>query len=323
MRVVCCLLFGTLALAAAQNPPLKLVATIPLPNIEGRLGRPAADLTGQRVFVPATTANTLEIVNIASGRVSGSVKGLKGPLAVAYLPVKNRVFVANRDDGTIRIFDGKSFSQLASVNRTINADRLRVHLPTASVLGTYGTGGVVVMNADGKVTAELRMESHPEGLEPDRSSNRIFVNDLARKSIIVADRTTGAPMRTWPLSTASNNLEMAYDSAGQRLFVTGRRPPKLIIINTFSGVQMDERDTVRDPGDIYFDPNSKRVFVIGDGEIDVVRQVSPDRHEPMARETTRKGARTGLLVPEWNRLFVAAPKLGDEPAALLVYEVGR
>jgi hypothetical protein len=36
---------------------------------------------------------------------------------------------------------------------------------------------------------------------------------------------------------------------------------------------------------------------------------------------TAPGARTGLYVPEWNRLLVAAPKQGLKDARLLVFSV--
>jgi hypothetical protein len=35
---------------------------------------------------------------------------------------------------------------------------------------------------------------------------------------------------------------------------------------------------------------------------------------------TAPGARTGLLAPELNRLYVAAPKKGDQSAKILVYQ---
>jgi hypothetical protein len=36
---------------------------------------------------------------------------------------------------------------------------------------------------------------------------------------------------------------------------------------------------------------------------------------------TATGARTGLLVSDWNKLLVAAPHRGTEPARLLVFDI--
>jgi hypothetical protein len=35
---------------------------------------------------------------------------------------------------------------------------------------------------------------------------------------------------------------------------------------------------------------------------------------------TAAGARTGLFVPEWNRLFVAVPEFAGRPAEIRIYQ---
>jgi hypothetical protein len=40
-----------------------------------------------------------------------------------------------------------------------------------------------------------------------------------------------------------------------------------------------------------------------------------------ARVPTAPGARTGLYVPEWKKLLVAAPRQGTNEARLLVFEI--
>jgi hypothetical protein len=55
--------------------------------------------------------------------------------------------------------------------------------------------------------------------------------------------------------------------------------------------------------------------------VEVLRQHDPDHYEPVRRITTAPGARTGLFVPAFNRLFVAVPHRGLQSARVLVYEV--
>ena len=40
-----------------------------------------------------------------------------------------------------------------------------------------------------------------------------------------------------------------------------------------------------------------------------------------AHVPTAPGARTGLYVPEWNKLLVAAPRQGTSEARLLVFSI--
>jgi DNA-binding beta-propeller fold protein YncE len=321
------MLVGGLLMAAAgtvlAQAPLKLIDTIPLPGAEGRLGHPGIDLAGQRLFVPAAGSNSVEVVSLASKKVVGSVKGLSAPQSALYLPDRKRIVVANRDDGTIRFFDASTLAAVGSVNRTFQADRLRYHEKSKSVLASYGTGGIVVLDGAGKVLADIPVGSHPEAFEPEPNGNRVFINDFARKSVLLADRTTGVAGRIWPMSTVASISEMAVDEANQRLFVAGRRPGKLVALDSYSGVQMDERETLPDAGALFYDGTSKRLYVIGNGEIDVIRQNNPNSYEGLARIQTRRGARTGLYVPQLNRIFVPAAKSGNDAAALLVYEVLR
>jgi DNA-binding beta-propeller fold protein YncE len=320
--LVCGLMMAVAGTVLAQAP-LKLVDTIPLPGAEGRLGHPGIDLVGQRVFVPAATSNSVEVVSLASKKVVGSIKGLSAPQSALYLPDRKRIVVANRDDGTIRFFDGLTLVAVSSVNRTFQADRLRYHDKSKSVLASYGTGGIVVLDGGGKILADIQVGSHPEGFEAEPNGNRVFINDFARKSVLLADRTTGVTGRTWPLSTVASTSEMALDEANRRLFVAGRRPGKLVALDLYSGIQMDERETLNDAGALFYDGVSKRIYVIGNAEIDVISQRNPNSYEGLARVPTRRGARTGLYVPQLNRIFVPAAKSASEPAVLLVYEVLR
>jgi len=52
---------------AQEAAPLRLVQTIPLPNVEGRIDHLAIDLKGQRLFVAALGNDTVEIVDLGTG----------------------------------------------------------------------------------------------------------------------------------------------------------------------------------------------------------------------------------------------------------------
>jgi hypothetical protein len=55
--------------------------------------------------------------------------------------------------------------------------------------------------------------------------------------------------------------------------------------------------------------------------VDVVRQDGADRYVREASVTTAPRARTGLLVPEEDRLYVAAPAALGTPARVLVFRL--
>jgi hypothetical protein len=54
--------------------------------------------------------------------------------------------------------------------------------------------------------------------------------------------------------------------------------------------------------------------------VDVLQRNAGDAFKRVARIATTTGARTGLFVPEQNRLYVAVPHRGMQFAEVRVYE---
>src|SRR5262245_55547206 len=102
---------GRLAHAQApqeQAPPLRLVQTIPLPGVEGRIDHLAADVKRDRLFVAALGNNTVEVIGLAAGKRVFSLQDLREPQGVAVDQGKGRVFVASGRGGDCRVFDAET-----------------------------------------------------------------------------------------------------------------------------------------------------------------------------------------------------------------------
>jgi hypothetical protein len=71
---------------------------------------------------------------------------------------------------------------------------------------------------------------------------------------------------------------------------------------------------------VFYDARRRQLYVsCGDGALDVLAlaQAAPNR---IGRLTTAAGARTSLFVPAQDRLYVAVPHRGRQPAEILVYQ---
>src|SRR5437764_14485445 len=97
------LICGCLSATAQPGPAgsLRLEREIPLPGVEGRIDHLAADVAGQRVFVAALGNGSVEIIDLAQGKASGEIEGLKEPQGVAYAPSNGAVYVAGGGEGTV------------------------------------------------------------------------------------------------------------------------------------------------------------------------------------------------------------------------------
>src|SRR5215469_12136475 len=123
---------------AQQNEPLHLVQIVPLPNVRGRIDHFDVDLSGQRLFMSALGNNTVEVFDLRSNKVIHEIRGLREPQGITYVPKSDHIFVANGDDGTCRMFDGRTYKLLKTIQLSSDADDTRYDSATNQVFVGYG-----------------------------------------------------------------------------------------------------------------------------------------------------------------------------------------
>ena len=305
------------------NARLKLVQTIPIPGVEGRIDHLSVDLKSRRLFVAALGNNTLEVVDLAQGKRIRSITGLLEPQGVVYIPDLDQVVVANGDDGTVRTFDAKSFTTVSSLTLGDDADNVRYDSTGGRLVVGYGAGALGFIDAKThKIIGTVKLSAHPESFQLEKSRPRIYVNVPNANHIAVVDSSKQTVITTWPVGQYRANFPMALDEARHRLFVGTRNPAKLVVFDTESGKQITALNISGDTDDVFFDQENKRIYVsAGEGNIDVIRQIDTDRYETNTKIAAGAGARTSLFVPELRRLFLAVPHRGTQEPAIRVYEV--
>src|SRR5262249_31182753 len=151
------------------GPPLKLVQTIPLGMVEGRIDHMSADVKGQRLFLAALGNNTLEVVDLVQGRQVRSLAGLREPQGVVYVPALDQIVVANGNDGTVRTFDAKSFTTVSSVKVGDDVDNVRYDSAGARVVVGFGAGALGFVDVrTHKVVGTVKVSAHPESFQIER-----------------------------------------------------------------------------------------------------------------------------------------------------------
>jgi DNA-binding beta-propeller fold protein YncE len=142
--IVTALLFLCAAVSktvAQENAPLRLVQTIRMPNVKGRIDHMDVDVKGKRLFVAGLENGSLEVIDLAAGKWSKSVPGFKKTQGVAYIPSLNKVFVASGDDGMLRVFRGDSLELLDSIKLDLGPNRVMYDSPKTILYVGYGRKG--------------------------------------------------------------------------------------------------------------------------------------------------------------------------------------
>jgi DNA-binding beta-propeller fold protein YncE len=314
-----------LSSAYAQNrSPLHVEKEIPLPGVEGRIDHFSADVLGQRLFVAALENGTVEVLDIIKGERSAEIKGLSEPQGVCYSSQNDELYVASGGDGTLRIYDGNSLKLRQTLEFGEDADNVRYDGRSGQILVGFGSGGLGLVDASGQRIGTIPLSSHPESFQLEEEGSRIFVNVPKESAVAVVDRTKHTVIGKWGLDWTFANYPMALDEESKRLFVGCRMPARLVILNTSSGQVVSKSPVVGDADDVFFDSRERLIYVIGgEGFIDVFRLRDPDHVDKVARVNSAPGARTGLFVSVFNRLFVAVPHRGSQPAKVMVYEASK
>jgi len=322
MKYACTPLLLITGLVHGQEPAaLSMKGRIDLENVNGRIDHFSADLKGQRLFMAALGNHTVEVLDLQSGKRIHSIPGLAEPQGVYYEPASNRLFVACATDGTTKVFDGNTFQLLETIKLSGNADNIRYDARGRRVIVGYGDGALAFLDPSGKKTGEIELDAHPESFQLEKTGTQVFVNVPDKKEIQVADLAKNSLIGKWHVTSALKNYPMTLDEAHHRLLIGCRAPARMLVIDTETGNQTASVEIVGDTDDMFYDANRSRVYVIGgQGFVDVFEQKDPDHYNRLAQYATAPGARTGLFVPDWGKLFVAVPHRGEQRAQVLVFE---
>lgn len=327
------ILLTSIARLDAQNKEaLRLVQTIPLPKVHGRMDHMDVDIKGKRLFVAGLENGSVEIVDLRAGKWTRSISGFQKPQGIVYAGSLNKLFVASGDDGMLRVFRGDTLELRDSITLGRGANRVAYDLNHQLLYVGYGGkdagkdfGEVGIVDArTNKHIGDVPVVAHPAELLLDKSGNTLYVFIPVPSKIHVVDTRKRQVLSTWPVSSEGPG-DAAFDEATHRLLIATRVPPLMIAMDSRSGKEVANQPTVEGMDGAYFDAAHHRVYVSGGRGFDVghvfaYQQKDADTYETIGKIQTRPGTGTSFWSPELNRYYVAAPAHDDEEAAILVFE---
>jgi hypothetical protein len=324
---------------------LRLVQTISVPGVNGRLDHMAVDLEKKRLFLAAVDNGTLEVIDLDAGKVINSLLGIKDTQDALFLGGHfNKLYVSSLD-GTLRIFQGETFRLVQALK--LEPDPNRLLYDPATDLIYFGYGGqnagfdtyerVGIMQAkrgaqSDQFVSDMIAPTHRPGhlaeLAMDEDG-RLLVCDSRADLIFQFDTRKRELIKSWP-AHGDGAADMSLDRPHHRLFVGTRIPPEMTVYDSQSGKEIVSVPGPETMDGVFYDPELKRIYMSGGrwygtpeaspGWVYVYQQRDADHYELISKIMTRPGSGTSLFVPRVNRLYVASQKIGDQDAAILVFE---
>jgi len=294
-----------------------------MPDVKGRIDHIDINIKDQIVYIAALGNNTVEVVDLKSSKVIGSIKGLDEPQGVAYINKHQEIFIANGGTGECGFYNALTFKKTGSIKLSNDADDVRYDTDADKIYVGYGSGGIAIIDAKShKQVGNISLTAHPESFQLDSKAGKLWVNLPGSGMVGVADLHTLKLTDKWTKLFPRSNFPMTYDAVQHRLIVGYRLPARLIIYDSETGKEISSASMVGDVDDLYWDKANKQIYISGGGgAVNIFKQTNNTSYQQIVNMPTRNGARTSLLVPELRLFLIAARADGAQKAALLIYKM--
>jgi hypothetical protein len=315
------LLMAVLTARAGEPASLRLVQTIPLKGVAGRLDHMAVDNRHGRLFVANLSNNSLDIVDLKAGKLIKQIPDQKKLQGIAYVPELDRIFVGNGISGECNVFDGKDYTLLKSI-KLPDADNVRYHPNTGLVYVEHAEQTLSAFDAKTyERKATIKLPGRPQAFQLEAKRPRLYLNALP-DHLVVIDTDKNVVVATHPLKLAQRGYPVTIDEANHRVFIGCREKAVVLVMDTESGKPITTVAIPEDIDDLFHDAKHKRLYAsCGEGFLTVLRQRDADHYDILEKIPTVKLARTCLFDPVSGRLYLGLPRQeGQEGPQIQVYE---
>jgi DNA-binding beta-propeller fold protein YncE len=326
------LLFFALRALCATTEPLTLIGKYELPSeIKGGFDHLIVDLKSHRLFATLIQSKSVVVIDIKTGKLIKTIGGFEDPHSLLYRQDLERLYVADGEPGELKIFDGETYDLIKSVKLIIDTDAIAYDPATKNVYVVTGgekansTYSVIsiIDTTNGDKVGDINVESGAlEAMALETSSPKMYVNNRSKNQVEVIDRKTRQVLASWPLTLGKGIDPIALDEANHRLYVACRSG-QIVVFDTITGKELQALPIGGGVDDLFFDSASKRLYATcgAAATVDVYKEIDADHYVSLGKVPSAARGRTGRLVPELSRFFVAVPQHEDQNAEILVYQV--
>ena len=255
------------------------------------------------------------VVNADTGKEEGKISGLKQSHGIAIVPDVGRGFVSDGAQGKAIIFDLKTLKVVGEANAAPDADCI-IYDPGSKRVFTFNGdshNATAIDPATGKDVGTVDLGGGPEFAVAD--GRGMIYNNLEDKSEVVAIDARNLQVKSrWPIAPAGAPAPIAMDREHRRLFVAGREPAMMVVMNADDGKVIQSFPISGGADADVFDPKTGRIFVsTREGWVHIFHEDSPDHYSEAGKVKTELGAKTMAYDPKTERIFVDTAEFGKAP----------
>jgi YVTN family beta-propeller protein len=271
-----------------------------------------SDPAAHRLYV--THGPRVEVLDSDSGKIVGSITGLKGTHGVALDDVGKYGYISDGGANVVVVFDRTSLEKLASIAAGANPDGIVFEPVTKTVWAFNGrsSNATVIDTAERKVVATIPLEGKPEFPVAD-GTGTVFANIESKNEIVRFDAATKKITATWPVANCDSPSGLAIDREGYRLFAVCDGG-KMAVVDATSGKTVANPVIGDGPDAARYDGTRKLAFSSNGGGTLTIIDASKASYPVLQTLATQRGARTMTLDTTTGRIYLATATFGERPA---------
>ena len=316
--------------AAAPAAELELVQTIVSKGKAGGLDHVAIDAKRDRLFLANKANNTLDIIDLKTGKLLEQKTNQTAIQGVCYAPDIDLVFVALGTGGLCNVFDGEKYGIKKTFKLQDDADNVRYNPATHLVYVAHADKMLAVLDAKDpknvEKKADIKLPGTAESFELETKRPIMYLNAPGASVVAVIDTDKNQVTKTYPVKMSKGGHPLALDEANKRIYVGCRgdkdAKPMVVILDTESGKELGGVEIPGGIDDLWLDAKRKRLYAsCGDGFLVSLKIADGDKLEIAEKVETAKGAKTCYYAPDTGRLYLAVPRQeGKDGPEIRVYE---
>jgi YVTN family beta-propeller protein len=275
-----------------------------------------ADPAARRIYF--TEGTVVHVVNADTGDKVGEITGdWKRIHGVALSPETNHGFITDGEAGNIIMFDIKTLKVLSTIKGEEDADWILYDPASKRIFAFNGSAksATVIDPAKGEVIKTIPLGGQPEQAVAD-GKGMIYDNIESTNEVIAIDSNDFTIKSRWPVAPSGQPVSIALDRKTRRLFIGGRNPKMLVMMNADTGKVIGEPFPIGDRVDANtFDASTNTVAsATREGTLHIFHEDSPDKLSVVETVKTEFGAKTMGFDPKTHNLYLTTSDFGPAPA---------
>lgn len=304
------IIFNFSALSVAFFSSLSLLAqnyvldkTIALPG-NGGYDYITIDQPNHHLYASHGTA--VNVVDIETEKVIGTISGMKGVHGIAIANDLNRGFISDGGANSIVAFDIKTLQIIKTIPVSgKNPDGI-IYDPFSKKIFAFEGHSSSVAVVDPKELIQtnfIELTGAPEFAVTD-GKGLIYNNLEDKSSLDVIDTRTMKVIHNFPLGPCGGPTGIAIDIVNNRLFTVCRQNKGMSVIDITTGKVLQTLPIGAGVDAVVYDAQNKLIITSnGDGTANFFKQNTADSYEPVQTLKTQNRAKTMAIDMETHKLY--------------------